>query len=149
MLWIRIQILIGSGSRRVKMTHKNRKKLINFIFRSAGCSLLRAEGFSCSLDISKLQFLIKKERKKNFCCNFFFGFWSLKSWIRIRSGSISGFTWNARSGSTALLIRQSVHVSLGSESLYMRIQIRAFCWIWMRIQIQVGTTDKWEMFCSN
>jgi hypothetical protein len=49
------------GSRRKKLSHKNRKK------GSAGCSLLRAEGFSCSMDvlygglrISKLQFLIKK-----------------------------------------------------------------------------------------
>ncbi len=53
----------GSVSgRRAKLTHKNRKKV--------GCSLLRAEGFSCSLGvlygglgISKLQFLIKKENK--------------------------------------------------------------------------------------
>ncbi len=43
----------GSGSRRAKMTHKHIKKLIFFIFWSAGCSLLRAEVFSCSLDISK------------------------------------------------------------------------------------------------
>ncbi len=55
------------GSRRGKFSLKNRKKLINFIFWSAGCSLLLAEGFSCSLNvlygglrISKLQFLIKK-----------------------------------------------------------------------------------------
>ncbi len=32
------------------MTHKNRKKK-NFMFRSAGCSLLRAEDFSCSLGV--------------------------------------------------------------------------------------------------
>ncbi len=40
----------GSGFEpwRAKMTHKNRKKFLNFIFWSAGCSLLRAEGFSCS-----------------------------------------------------------------------------------------------------
>jgi hypothetical protein len=44
------------------MTHKNRKKCRIFMFGSAGCSLLRAEGFSCSLGvlygglgISKLQ----------------------------------------------------------------------------------------------
>jgi hypothetical protein len=49
------------------MTHKNRKKSGIFMFLSTGCSLLRAEGFSCSLGvlygglgISKLQFLIKK-----------------------------------------------------------------------------------------
>jgi hypothetical protein len=55
----------GSGSSRAKMTHKNRRKLINFMFLSAGCYLLRSEGYSCSLDvlygglwISKLQFLI-------------------------------------------------------------------------------------------
>ena len=31
--------------------HKHRKKLINFIFLSAGCSLLTAEGFSCGLGV--------------------------------------------------------------------------------------------------
>jgi hypothetical protein len=36
---------------RAKITHKNRKKFRNFIFCSAGCSLLRAESFSCSFDI--------------------------------------------------------------------------------------------------
>ncbi len=46
---IRIQIV--SGSRTAKITHKNRKMLINLIFWSAVCSLLRAEGFSCSLDV--------------------------------------------------------------------------------------------------
>jgi hypothetical protein len=40
----------GPGSRRAKITQKNRKKIIIFIFLSAGCSLLRAEGFFCSLD---------------------------------------------------------------------------------------------------
>jgi hypothetical protein len=57
----------GSGSRRAKMAHKNRKKSGIFMFLSSGCSLLRAEGFCCSLGvhygglgISKLQFLIKK-----------------------------------------------------------------------------------------
>jgi hypothetical protein len=45
----------------------NIKKLMIFFFFNAGCSILRAEGFSCSfhvlqggLGISKLQFLIKK-----------------------------------------------------------------------------------------
>jgi hypothetical protein len=49
------------------MTHKKRKKSRIFMFLSTGCSLLRAEGFSCSLGvlygglgISKLQFFIKK-----------------------------------------------------------------------------------------
>jgi hypothetical protein len=57
----------GSGSRRAKITHKSRKKSRIFMFLSTGCSLLRVEGFSCSLGvlygglgISKLQFLIKK-----------------------------------------------------------------------------------------
>jgi hypothetical protein len=68
----------GSGSRRAKISRKNIKKLINFIFSSAGCSLFRAEGFSCSLDvldvglgISKLYFLIQKRNKKNFSAVFF------------------------------------------------------------------------------
>jgi hypothetical protein len=51
-----------SGSSRAKVAHKNRKKLRNFMFRSAGCSLLRAEGFFFGLDglyggLGKLQFL--------------------------------------------------------------------------------------------
>ncbi len=64
LIWLAVS---GSGSRRAKMTHKNRKKSRIFMFLSTGCSLLRAEGFSCSLGvlygrpgISKLQFLIKK-----------------------------------------------------------------------------------------
>jgi hypothetical protein len=55
------------GSSRAKMTQKNREKSRIFMFLSTGCSLLRAEGFSCSLGflygglgISKLQFLMKK-----------------------------------------------------------------------------------------
>ncbi len=40
----------GFGSWFWTMTHKIRKKLRNFMFWSARCSLLRAEGF-CSLDV--------------------------------------------------------------------------------------------------
>jgi hypothetical protein len=36
---------------RQKMTHKNKKKLINFISEIVRCSVLRAEGFSCGLDV--------------------------------------------------------------------------------------------------
>ncbi len=70
-----------SGSRRAKMAQKNRKEL-KFIFWSAGCSLLRAKGFSYNLDvlygslgIRKLKFMI---------ITFFFIYCSLKPWIRIR-----------------------------------------------------------------
>ncbi len=41
----------GSGSRRAKMIHKNRKKFGNFMFWSAGCSFLRAKGSFCSLNV--------------------------------------------------------------------------------------------------
>jgi hypothetical protein len=68
----------GTGSRRAKMTHKNRKKSRIYIFLSTGCSLLRAEGFSCSLNvlygglgISKLLFLINKIKIKFPARNFF------------------------------------------------------------------------------
>jgi hypothetical protein len=47
----------------IKITKLNR---ITYIFEYEVCQVL-AEGFSCSLDISKLQFLIKK---RNFCCIF-------------------------------------------------------------------------------
>jgi hypothetical protein len=36
----------GSGFRRAKMTHKSRQKIKKF-----RCSLLRAEGFFCNLDV--------------------------------------------------------------------------------------------------
>ncbi len=66
------------------------------MFLSTGCSLLRAEGFSCSLGvlygglgISKFQFLIKKIEIKFPTKIFFFNFRSSNpgsgSWIRIRN----------------------------------------------------------------
>jgi hypothetical protein len=68
----------ASESKRTKMTHKNRKKSRIFMFLSPGCSLLRAEGFFCSLGvlygclwISKWQFLIKKIGIKFPAKNFF------------------------------------------------------------------------------
>ncbi len=64
----------GSGSRRAKWPMKIEKKFRNVMFWSSECSLLRAEGFSCSLDvlygglgISKLQFWFLKK----FCCKLF------------------------------------------------------------------------------
>ncbi len=86
----------GSGSRRAKMTHKSRKFFLQFTFWSIGWPLLWAVGFFCNLDIlygglgiGKLQFLITKFFF--FSCNFFFfNFRSLKLWIRIGSGSVSG-----------------------------------------------------------
>ena len=59
------------------MIHKNRKKSRIFMFFSTGCSLVKAEGFSCSLGvlyglgISKLQFLIKNIKIKFLVVNFF------------------------------------------------------------------------------
>ncbi len=87
----------GSGSRKEKITHKNRKKLGSFVLLSAGCSLFRAEGYSCSLDvfygalgISNLQFLIKKNIGLIFfSCKFLSKFLVIKIldpdliWIRI------------------------------------------------------------------
>jgi hypothetical protein len=72
------------------MPHKS-KKIVKAI-SCVGCSLLKDEDFSCSLDvlfvgigISKLQFLIKKIYYF-FTCKFFPNFWSSKpwTWIRIR-----------------------------------------------------------------
>ncbi len=45
-----------SGSRKAKMTHRNRKKERNFKFWSAGCTLLMAEGFSCNFWSRKYYF---------------------------------------------------------------------------------------------
>jgi hypothetical protein len=71
------------------MAHK-KKKFQNFHVLSTGCSLLRAESFSCSLSvlygglgISKLQFLTKKIEIKFPAINFF-QFKVMKPWIQIR-----------------------------------------------------------------
>ncbi len=55
------------------MTHKKRKKLKKKKKKNAGCSLLRAEGISCSFDVlylvlerSKLQIFIPKNIKFSF-----------------------------------------------------------------------------------
>ncbi len=75
-----------SGSRRAKKTHKHRRKLIKFMFWSAGCSLSRADGFSLSLDIlyggigiRRLDFWSKKDWKKNFQLCFFLQFLVMKT----------------------------------------------------------------------
>jgi hypothetical protein len=63
---------------------------MNLFFSSAGCSLLRAEGFFCSLDILYTGFRDKYiksfDQKKiyKFSAVFFFYFLSSKPWIRIR-----------------------------------------------------------------
>ncbi len=67
------------------------------MFWGVGWPLLWAGGFFCNLDIlygglgiGKLQFLIKKNLIFFSAVIFFFNFWSLKPWIRIGSGSVSG-----------------------------------------------------------
>jgi hypothetical protein len=68
------------------MAQKNIKQYIYFFFWSAGCSVLRAEGFSCSLDvlngglgIRKLQFWFKKEKKIKKFQLYFFQFFIIKT----------------------------------------------------------------------
>ncbi len=63
----------------------SKKEKSYFIFWIAGCSLLRTEGFSCSLDVlyGGLEILIKKI----FSC-IFFNFRSSEPWIRNRVYSL-------------------------------------------------------------
>jgi hypothetical protein len=95
-------------------------------FLSAGCSLLRAECFSCSLGvlygglgISKLQFLLKKKKIKILVVNFF-QFYIIKPWIRIRDPeSGSAIRRNAGSGS----VSGSALNQCGSETLIFILRI--------------------------
>jgi hypothetical protein len=66
---------------RIQEGKKCSKKVNKLIFLRAGCSVLRVEGFSCSLDvlyeglgISKLLLLIKKRYLKKFKLYFFLQF---------------------------------------------------------------------------
>jgi hypothetical protein len=68
------------------MTHQNRKKGRNFKFLNAGCSLLRAEGFSNRSDVlygglgkSKLHFFFFKKILLFLSCNFFSQFFVIKT----------------------------------------------------------------------
>ncbi len=123
---IRIRIRIQEG----KNDPQKEKK---FMFWSVGWPLLWAAGFFCNLDIlygglgiGKLQFLIKKKKKKIFSCNFFFNFCSLKLWIRIGSGSVSG----------------SVLVS--SLNIWIRIRKK-----WIRIRnTGVGCLNRKKLNCT-
>ncbi len=119
---LRIRIRIQEG----KNDPKNWKKDRILIFWIAGCSLLRAEGFSCSLGvlyggqgIGKLQYLIKKIKIK-FLVVSFFNFRSSNlgsgSGIRIRDPdpeSGSAIIKNAGSGS----VSGSALNQCGSETL--------------------------------
>ncbi len=96
---------VGRSAIRIRIQEgKNgpQKWKINLIFLSAGCSLWRAEDFSCSLDvlnrglgISKLQFWSKKDQKFQLFFSFVCGHQNpgsvpiqirihLKCWFRIR-----------------------------------------------------------------
>ncbi len=123
----------GSGSRRAKVTHTNRKKLRNFMFWSAGYSLLRTKGFSCSLDvlygglgISELQFLIKKY---------------LKCWIRIRTQWI-------RILNTASCVHIITDQDPGGQKNLRRIRIRlgntGTCTNKLGIRVNLPATPAWR-----
>ncbi len=101
MFRIRIRIgngvnqVCGSGSRRAKMTHENGKKLTNFMFWSARCSLLRAEGFFRSMGVRYGGLGIKVNGKfwskkyqffLSLCTGTFFPFLVIDTWIRIGTG---------------------------------------------------------------
>jgi hypothetical protein len=83
----------GSGSRRAKMTHKNRKKIKKFnLFLFEGCRLLLWLGRPLwRQGIGKSQFLILKKLNFSISCTFFsiFGYrnpgsvFCLKCWIGI------------------------------------------------------------------
>jgi hypothetical protein len=81
-------------------SHKNRKKLRNFMFWSAGCSLFRAEGFSCTLDVLYGGLGISK------------WIWIRIQWIRIRNTA-----WRALCGCR--------FASLWWGAIWIRIKVRS------------------------
>jgi hypothetical protein len=105
------------------------------MFLSIGCSLLRAEGFSCclgvlygGLGISKLQLLIKKIEPKFPAINFF-QFQVIKPWIRIRDPDPeSGFAIRKNAGSGS--VSGSALNQCGSETLVSLV-------IWRNILLQL------------
>ncbi len=69
----------GSGSRREKITRKNRRRKKFMLVNR--CFILRAEGFSCSLDVLLGNIFLFKtifQQEK------IYNVWSQKSWIQIR-----------------------------------------------------------------
>jgi hypothetical protein len=156
-LWIGIRIRIGSefngvlrsgsGSTRAKKAQKNRKQF--FVFKIAGCSPLRAEGFSFSLDnlywglgISKLQLLITKKGKEKFCCIFF-------QYLVIKTldpyPDPAGFTWNAESGSVS-----GFNESGSTTLLFTVIKISPFLQVYcFKIKLIIYIGKKWYTTQNN
>ncbi len=87
--WIRILCGVPgsvSGSKRAKWLRNKKKQLINFIFWRAGRSILRAEGFSCNLNILCGGLFCNFYQKKKKSLLYFFYFWSAKPYgIQIRN----------------------------------------------------------------
>ncbi len=87
----------GSGSRSAKITHKGRIFFWNFMFWSAGCSFLRAEGFFSNFDVLYgslgIGIAFFDQKKIQLYIFSIFGHknpgsgsvFSLKCWIRIRN----------------------------------------------------------------
>jgi hypothetical protein len=119
----------GSGSRRAKITHEYRESKVCSCFWSAGCSLLRAEGFSCSLcdlygdlRISKLNFNLKNKKKISSCkCFSIFGHQNPKFGIVSGSEYGSGIIKNAGSGSA---INQCGSTTLQITSVLPDLEIK-------------------------
>ncbi len=98
--WIYIRIHFGNscgsgfGSMWAKMTHKKRKMWRNVLFWSAGCSLLRDRGFSCSLDVPCGSIGLHLW-SKNVNCFSTVIFKKIASYRISGSGFWSTLTWNA------------------------------------------------------
>ncbi len=124
-LWIRIWI--GSGP---ELDPDSMGSLDPYPVRnhaSVECSLLRAEGFVSSLDISKYQFLIKKDEKE-FLLYFFPSVFARKNRGFV---SGSGYTWHAGSGSTALNYSAKKTVNSLYQAKNMWDSIEEVLWVYV------------------
>ncbi len=115
----------GSVSRRAKMTNISTKKLKNIMFWSAGCSLLRVEGFFCSLKIFHGGL-----KKGIFQQYFLFYFWFSIPWIQIGSGSGSGSVF-------------SLKCWIRIKWIQIRNTGSGLTWIWLK---KFRVVDKREIF---
>ncbi len=88
------------------------------MFWSAGCSLLRAGGFFCNLDvhyggleIGKLQFFFPKKHLISFSAVIFFQVLVIKTWIRIGSGSVFSLKSRIRIRNTGICVDFGVRIT--------------------------------------
>jgi hypothetical protein len=118
-MWIRTWAFYLDPDLDPGVTIRARKNSFFSSFWSAGWSLLRAEGFSCSLYVLHRGLGINLMRiVKNFFPTVkFYNFWSSNLWIRIETNADSQYWWQVHRYILATWLRSLIYTMFGLEEV--------------------------------